>query len=687
MDEQREWLRAIRKRHLRILAVMLCFCVLFTTCPDILAALSVFASEQSEQSEIRYISGFTALSKETREQTVPVGTALEEISLPDTLEAVITEEKKPSEDMEDKWEDSRKEDTGENGGNTEETEDDGPSDTGEENTETGDEQDTQQDETEKSEETGESTETENEDEADTDSEEDSEGESASFEEPEEGETAQETHTVTMPEYQAESVISVQTLENTQAEKQEETVTISGIRWQSNPKYDGSTGGTYIFTAVLPGGYTLAEGVSLPEITVTVESSTDAMIQTLLNRIAALPDAEEYLAAEPDMDDEEAYVAWEEKLYEYAREALAIWEEYGALAEEQQTWFSEENLEKLTAWAEIAKTVRESAQVMAADIVDRGECGAEGGNVTWELDAEGVLTIRGSGAMCDYWFRDSPFRNSSDIKEIIIADGVTSIGVCAFDECQVLTAVEIPSSVTSIGQEAFYSCVELQSIKIPFGVTSIGLCAFWDCTSLKSVEIPSSVTSIEYAAFEGCDSLRDVEIPSSVTSIGDSAFAYCGELQSIKIPSGVTNTGEKIFFYCSGLKSVEISSGVKSIGTDAFSGTALTEVTIPDSVESIDQWAFDGCSNLATVSFQGKVPPTLGERVFSGCDKLTTIYIPSCQYLEAYRAAEGWSTYEKKITASEHDGFTYTANDAVLTQTCACQDVSATATLSIREGQT
>ena len=253
MDEQRAWLKARRKRRLRILAVMLSVCVLFTTYPDIPATLSVFASE--EQAEGRYISGFTALSDEIREQTVPVGTELTELSLPDTLEAVVTEQ--PSEEG-------------------------GPSDSGQENTEenkdtdageeTGDEQDTQPEKDGESEETDGKADAGDEDTADTEEEENTE-ESAPSEEQQESAVSQETHTVTMQEYLAENVISVQTLENTQtesAEEEAETVTIDGVTWQSEPEYDGSAEGIYIFTAVLPEGYALAEGVRLPQIHVTVE---------------------------------------------------------------------------------------------------------------------------------------------------------------------------------------------------------------------------------------------------------------------------------------------------------------------------------------------------------------------------------------------------------------------------------
>ena len=89
MDEQRAWLKARRKRRLRILAVMLSFCVLIHTYPDILVTLSAFAATGQEQPVTRHITDFTALPEKIREQTVPVGTALSELTLPDTLEAVI----------------------------------------------------------------------------------------------------------------------------------------------------------------------------------------------------------------------------------------------------------------------------------------------------------------------------------------------------------------------------------------------------------------------------------------------------------------------------------------------------------------------------------------------------------------------------------------------------------------------
>ena len=86
---------------------------------------------------------------------------------------------------------------------------------------------------------------------------------------------------------------------------------------------------------------------------------------------------------------------------------------------------------------------------------------------------------------------------------VIPNSVTSIGECAFYNCDSLVSVVIPNSVTSIGNEAFYSCDSLVSIVIPNSVTSIGDNAFGGCRSLTSITIPESVTSIGGYAFDGC----------------------------------------------------------------------------------------------------------------------------------------------------------------------------------------
>ena len=115
-----------------------------------------------------------------------------------------------------------------------------------------------------------------------------------------------------------------------------------------------------------------------------------------------------------------------------------------------------------------------ATALAVDIVDSGTCGAKGSNLTWTLDSEGVLTISGSGDMHGYGSSDAPWYGSrSRVKSAVIAEGVTSIGESAFENCRSLTSVTIPNSVTSIGWSAFFYCKSLTSVTIPDSVTSVG----------------------------------------------------------------------------------------------------------------------------------------------------------------------------------------------------------------------
>ena len=232
-----------------------------------------------------------------------------------------------------------------------------------------------------------------------------------------------------------------------------------------------------------------------------------------------------------------------------------------------------------------------ATALAVDIVDSGTCGAKGSNLTWTLDSEGVLTISGSGDMHGYGSSDAPWYGSrSRVKSAVIAEGVTSIGESAFENCRSLTSVTIPNSVTSIGWSAFFYCKSLTSVTIPDSVTSIGGGAFAWCTSLTGIwvtegnshyssdasgvlfskdkttlvqypgafaayAIPDSVTSIGAGAFGGCTSLTSVTIPDSVTSIGQHAFNGCRSLTSVTIPDGVTSIGDGAFASCTSLTDV------------------------------------------------------------------------------------------------------------------------------------
>ena len=320
-------------------------------------------------------------------------------------------------------------------------------------------------------------------------------------------------------------------------------------------------------------------------------------------------------------------------------------------------------------------------VASAEVATSGTCGE---NLTWTLGEDGTLTISGTGDMYDYY---NDFFGQSKIKNVIIKNGVTSIGNSAFEICGKLTSIEIPNSVTSIGNRAFNYCRSLTSIKIPNSVKSIGDGAFEHCNNLTSIEIPNSVMSIgnralsycqsltsinvdkdnskyysidgnlfnkdkliliQYAlgkteksyivpngvtsigagAFEYCEHLTSIEIPNSVTSIGADAFGYCKNLTSIKIPTSVTSIGDYAFEYCKNLTSIEIPNSVTSIGAGAFGYCEnLISIELPDSVISIGVGAFEYCENLTSIEIPNSVT-SIGAGTFEHCENLTSIKIPN-----------------------------------------------------------
>ena len=253
---------------------------------------------------------------------------------------------------------------------------------------------------------------------------------------------------------------------------------------------------------------------------------------------------------------------------------------------------------------------------------------ESDGLTWTLYEDGTLNISGTGEMRGYnaYSIKSPACDNSNIKNVVIEDGITSIGSFAFYGCS-LTNIRIPGSVTSIGKYALEDCMSLTSVTIPGSVSSIGEYAFSDCRNLTDATILDGVTSIENRAFWGCSRLTSVTIPNSVTNIGESAFWHCKNLTSITIPDGVTSIEDHVFSCCYSLPSITIPNSVTSIGNRAFdSCTKLTSITIPDSVISIGNFAFEGCTELTSITIPDSVI-SIGDSAFEKCRILPSISIP------------------------------------------------------------
>ena len=160
-------------------------------------------------------------------------------------------------------------------------------------------------------------------------------------------------------------------------------------------------------------------------------------------------------------------------------------------------------------------------------------------VTWNLSDDGTLTISGTD-MPNYSTNNQPWKSQKGaIQKVVIENGVTNIGRYAFYACNNLIAVAIPSSVTNIGDRAFRGCSGLTSITIPNSVTSIGENAFKDCSGLTSISIGVVFKYIK-EQFNDCTNITSVTLFDGVTSIREEAFYNCSSLTSVTIPNSVTS---------------------------------------------------------------------------------------------------------------------------------------------------
>ena len=284
---------------------------------------------------------------------------------------------------------------------------------------------------------------------------------------------------------------------------------------------------------------------------------------------------------------------------------------------------------------------------SASEVASGSCGDD---VNWSLSSEGVLTLEGSGATYNYTGGDTGwYSHASEVKSIVVENGITSIGNYLFYALGSLTSVDIPASVTSIGASAFNSCSNIETITVPDSVTSIGEYAFimcnklktatlssgiteipnylfWSCPKLTSVDIRGNITRIGSDAFGGCSALTAIELPDTLTELGNYVFEYCENLTSIAIPDGVTEIPMFCFYNCTKLGSVTLPSDLKKVGYGAFCDCgSLASVTLPETLEIIEESAFKR-TGFTSVEIPGAVTE-IGVTAFGECSSLDTVYLP------------------------------------------------------------
>lgn len=214
---------------------------------------------------------------------------------------------------------------------------------------------------------------------------------------------------------------------------------------------------------------------------------------------------------------------------------------------------------------------------------------------------------------------------SEVREVTLSEGITSIGLYAFRRCSNLESIRIPHSVDRIEGLAFYECKSLREITIPHGVTSIESSTFTRCTSLEVVSLPNSITQLGSLVFEGCTSLKTIHLPDGIESIDYRTFHQCENLEEVVLPKNLKRIPTAMFEGCNSLGQITIPDGVTAIGARAFqSCSSLSEITLPDSLTKIDNNVFKGCKSLLSIRLPKGIS-SIGEDAFNTGNKNFTIY--------------------------------------------------------------
>lgn len=320
---------------------------------------------------------------------------------------------------------------------------------------------------------------------------------------------------------------------------------------------------------------------------------------------------------------------------------------------------------------------------AVSAATKGKCGD---NVRWALDEKtGVLTISGKGAMYNNPSLKRWDKKKSQVKKVIIGEGVTSIGDRAFSYHSQITSVSIPRSVTTIGADAFRECPKLKYIyindltawcKIDFANNNSNPAKFvYDFyindEPVTHLVIPKGITTIKDYAFYGCYCFYSITIPDGVKTIGNHSFDTHGDL-TITIPGSVTSFGTEAVSY-GRVKEIYYTGSLEDWCTKTWNpqdvskgyslyinNRKLTSVVVPKTVTRISDNAFYNCLSITDVYIQQGIT-YIGENAFSKCEKLKKITLPGSIKEIGKNAFEGCAVKDLYYSGSLEDWCTKTWN--------------------------
>ena len=323
-----------------------------------------------------------------------------------------------------------------------------------------------------------------------------------------------------------------------------------------------------------------------------------------------------------------------------------------------------------------------------------------GDEVWVTFEGDTATISGTGEMWDFledgWDlnkeHQNPFIENRNITQIIIKDGITSVGdyfLSNYEGKWYIESISLGNNITKIGKYAFNGCSSISAIILPDGITELGDRCFNMCNKLEEINMPDSITKIGEWCFDGCSSITNIKFSNGLTEIPKYSFNGCTQLKSVNIPQNIKKINDGAFLSCYNLSEINLSEGLENINFTSFSRcTSITEFYIPKSVKSIGSLVFQGCTRLQTIVFKGyetKIPNDLIDYDECGNLKLVKGYSPCSgakKFVDDYNNNNPNNQLQfESIGTNEHtwdDGYIEkeptTTEDGIMRYTCqVCND--------------
>ena len=219
---------------------------------------------------------------------------------------------------------------------------------------------------------------------------------------------------------------------------------------------------------------------------------------------------------------------------------------------------------------------------------------------------------------------------------------------------VLTTVILPEGVESIQGNAFAHCRALSEINLPSTLKTMSVGVFYYAYALTEIELPDALERIGDACFLN-SGITEVKTGTALTQLGwpsaGGVFQACDDLVSVDLSAStkLTEIMQKTFYDCSALSEILLPNSIQTISSQAFYGcSSLKQLTLPSSVTSICEDAFDRITGM-TLTVEATVPPTITEGSLPA-NVFEKIIVPAGQ-LDAYKAAEGWADVADKIESN------------------------------------